>query len=76
MDKQKLKHLLIRKQREIEMSVFDSLMDAYLDAIVDCTTRGSPDSLHQEAKQALRQHFWNATTMCIVVDKHVEELMN
>lgn len=40
MDKQKLKHLLVRKQREIEMSVFDSLMDAYLDAIVDCTTRG------------------------------------
>lgn len=74
MDKMCLKDLLIRKQREIEMSKFDNLMDAYLDAIIACTTKGRPYSLHHEARQALREHFWKATTMCIAVDKYVEDL--
>lgn len=74
MDKEKLKDVLIRKQREIEMSKFDNLMDAYLDAIVACTTKGKPHSLHHEAKRALREHFWKATTMCILVDMQIEEL--
>lgn len=75
MDKNKLKDILIRKQREIEMNKFDNLMDAYLDAIVACTTKGKPHSLHQESKQALREHFWKATTMCILVDRQIEGLI-
>ena len=74
MNNDKLKDLLIRKQRQIEMDRFESLMDAYLDAIVACTTKGKPHSLHQEAKHALREHFWKSTTMCVLVDKQIEEL--
>jgi hypothetical protein len=73
-DKEKIKDVLIRKQREIEMSKFDNLMDAYLDAIVACTTKGKPHSLHDDAKQSLREHFWKATTMCILVERQIEEL--
>lgn len=74
MDKQNLKDLLIRKQREIEMSKFDNLMDSYMDAIVACTTRGESRSVYHETRQALREHFWKATTMCILVEKQIEEL--
>lgn len=74
MNEDKLKDILVRSQRTVEMAKFDSLMNDYLDAIVSCATKGKPHSLHQEAKQALREHFWKATTMCMVIDKKIEEL--